>query len=70
MLCSQVFRASALVMGDLRVLRDPGFVGVSMTAERWVPLLQVSERDLLPWLENKQLQGYRRATTHSTHATF
>lgn len=59
--CAQVFRASALVMADLRVLREPGFVGVSVTAERWMPLVQVSERELLPWLENKQLQGYRCA---------
>jgi hypothetical protein len=51
-------------MADLRVLKDPAFVGVSVTAERWVPLLQVSERDLLPWLENKRAGGYRcgRAT--------
>lgn len=55
----QVFQASALVMADLRVLKDVAFMGVAMTAEQWVPLLQVAQRDLLPWLQNKHLQGYR-----------
>lgn len=61
-----MFQASALVMADLRVLKDPAFLSVAMTAEQWVPLLQVPQRDLLPWLLNKQAQGYRcgPCTTH------
>lgn len=55
----QVFQASALVLADLRVLRDPAFLAVSMTAQRWVPLLEVPERDLLRWLQEKQAAGYR-----------
>ncbi|BDA44330.1 Uncharacterized tRNA/rRNA methyltransferase YfiF at C-terminar half [Coccomyxa sp. Obi] len=55
----EVFQASALVMADLRVLKDVAFMGVAMTAEQWVPLLQVTPRDLLPWLHNKHLQGYK-----------
>ena len=55
----QVFQASALVLGDLRVLKDPAFLAVSMTAQQWVPLLQVPERDLLAWLKRKQATGYR-----------
>lgn len=54
----QVFQASALVLADLRVLKDPAFLSVSMTAEQWVPLLEVPERDLLGWLEAKQAAGY------------
>lgn len=70
----QVFQASALVMADLRVLKDVAFMGVAMTAEQWVPLLQVSPRDLLPWLLNKHLQGYRCAqlppsSSHALRAT-
>ena len=55
---TQVFQASALVLGDLRVLKDPAFLSVSMTAEQWVPLLQVAERDLAGWLGEKQAAGY------------
>jgi hypothetical protein len=56
-----VFQAAALVMADLRVLKDQAFLGVAMTAQQWVPLLQVAQRDLLPWLTNKCAQGYRCA---------
>ena len=55
---SQVFQASALVLTDLRVLKDPAFLAVSMTAQHWVPLLEVPERDLLRWLQEKQTAGY------------
>lgn len=44
---AQVFQAAALVLADLRVLKDPAFLSVSMTAEQGVPLLEVAERDLL-----------------------
>lgn len=54
-----MFQAAAMVMADLRVLKDVAFLGVAMTAEQWVPLLQVPPRDLLPWLANKRAQGYR-----------
>lgn len=56
-----MFQAAALVMADLRVLKDQAFLGVAMTAQQWVPLLQVAQRDLLPWLTNKRAQGYRCA---------
>ncbi len=56
---SQVFQASALVLADLRVLKDPAFLAVSMTAQLWVPLLEVPERDLLRWMQEKQAAGYR-----------
>ena len=58
---AQVFGASALALADLRVLKDPAFRSVSVTAERWVPLEQVPERTLLPWLAQKRAQGYRHA---------
>ena len=96
--CVQVFGAAALALADLRIVKDPSFRGVSVTAERWVPLLQarccpilpfispaarllqcvlsaacksgvlynqhgvlllqVPERELLPWLRHKRSQGY------------
>ena len=55
-----MFGASALALADLRVLRDPTFRKVAVTAEQWVPLEQVPERTLLPWLAQKRAQGYRR----------
>ena len=54
---SQVFRASLLVVPDLRVASDPAFSAISVTAEQWVPMAEVTEGALLPWLERKQAQG-------------
>ena len=36
---AQVFRAAALVVADLKVLKEHSFTAVSMTAELWVPIL-------------------------------
>ena len=56
-LAPQVFRASLLVVPDLRVASDPAFSAISVTAEQWVPMAEVTEGALLPWLERKQAQG-------------
>ena len=53
-----MFQASLLVLADLRVLKDPAFLAVSMTAQQWVPLLEVPQKDLLRWLQGKQAAGY------------
>ena len=40
-------------------LRPPVLLcSVSVTAERWVPLLEVKEAVLIPWLAKKQSEGY------------
>ena len=53
----QVFQASALVLGDLRVLKDPAFLAVSMTAQQWVPSCckSLRETSLHGSRESKQL---------------
>ena len=43
---------------DLRVASEPAFSSISVTAEQWVPMAEVKEAALLPWLERKQAQGY------------
>ena len=44
----EIFRAQALVLADLSVMKDPDFVGISVTAERHVNM-QVS---CLPDMKN------------------
>lgn len=56
---AQVFRAAALVVADLKVLKEHSFMAVSMTAELWVPILEVPETALLAWLLERQRAGYR-----------
>lgn len=51
----QVFRAAQLVVPDMRLTQDTLFSSISVTAEQWVPMLEVPEAALLPWLEKKQV---------------
>jgi tRNA G18 (ribose-2'-O)-methylase SpoU len=55
---AEVLGAGALVLNDVRVQQEQGFSAVSVTAERWVPMLEVKEAALLIWLENKRREGY------------
>ena len=56
----QVFGAAALVVADLRVVKEHQFRAISMTAEQWVPMLEVPEEALLAWLlQQRRTAGYR-----------
>ncbi|GAX81015.1 hypothetical protein CEUSTIGMA_g8450.t1 [Chlamydomonas eustigma] len=54
----EVFRASLLVLPDIRLAADPAFSAISVTAEQWVIMTEVQEGALLPWLLRKQAEGY------------
>ena len=54
----QVFGAEALVLPDRKVLREHAFRAVSMTAELWVPVLEVPASALLAWLLQRRGAGY------------
>ena len=41
----------------LRMASDPAFSAISVTAEQWVPMVEVKEGALLPWLVRKQAHG-------------
>jgi tRNA G18 (ribose-2'-O)-methylase SpoU len=53
----EVLGAGALVLGDASVTSDPTFTAISVTAERWVPVMEVPEAALLGWLERKRGAG-------------
>jgi hypothetical protein len=46
-----------LVLPDIRLASDPAFSAISVTAEQWVPMAEVQEGALLPWLLRKQDEG-------------
>jgi tRNA G18 (ribose-2'-O)-methylase SpoU len=55
---AEVFGARALVLSDAsRVTSDPLFTSLSVTAERWVPVVEVPEAALVPWLLNRRAEG-------------
>lgn len=54
----EVFKAAALVVSDTRVTKDPVFGSISVTAEQWVPLIEVPELNLSQWMMQKRAEGY------------
>lgn len=53
----EVFRAAAMVVSDKRVTKDPAFASISVTADQWLPLIEVAEADLVQWMLQKRAQG-------------
>lgn len=55
----EVFQASCLCIPNLSAAQDPLFSSISVTAEKWIPIAQVTEVQLMPYLHKKQkMEGY------------
>lgn len=54
----EVFSAGSLVLADSSVTKDPSFAGISVTSEQWIPLQEVPEPALLPWLRSQAAKGW------------
>ena len=71
----EIFRAQSLVLADTSIIkRDPLFAAVSMTAEHWVSMTQVTQVQLPGWLRGAQQEGYslvgleQTARSHNLHS--
>lgn len=49
---------TAIVISDKQVVRDPMFQEIAVTAEKWVPILEVKENDLDNFLREKKTEGW------------
>ncbi|KAL6847720.1 hypothetical protein ACP4OV_022508 [Aristida adscensionis] len=54
----EVFRAGALVVAERGVAEEKQFRLISVTAEKWVPLLEVPPASLGAYLQRKRGEGY------------
>lgn len=54
----EVFRAAALVVSDMNIIKDPMFASISVTAEQWVPFTEVKMHSLRQWMAQKKVEGY------------
>ncbi|KAF6073710.1 TAR (HIV-1) RNA binding protein 1 [Phyllostomus discolor] len=54
----EVFGASALVVGSLQCVHDRQFQHLSVSAEQWLPLVEVKPAQLRDYLQQKKAQGY------------
>ncbi|KAK4423009.1 putative methyltransferase TARBP1 [Sesamum alatum] len=53
----EVFRAAALAVADKSILNDKQFQLISVTAEKWVPVLEVPVGSMKVFLEKKKQEG-------------
>ncbi|XP_045293285.1 probable methyltransferase TARBP1 isoform X4 [Leopardus geoffroyi] len=54
----EVFGASALTVGSLQCTRDKQFQCLSVSAEQWLPLVEVRPPQLIDFLQQKKSEGY------------
>ncbi|XP_074269533.1 uncharacterized protein LOC141592672 [Silene latifolia] len=54
----EVFKASGLAVADASVLQDKQFQLISVTAEKWVPIIEVPMDSVKNFLEKKKREGF------------
>lgn len=54
----EVFKAAGLAIADLNVLNDKQFQLISVTAEKWVPIVEVPVNSMKLFLEKKKREGF------------
>ncbi|XP_077235143.1 tRNA/rRNA methyltransferase (SpoU) family protein [Tasmannia lanceolata] len=54
----EVFKVAGLTIADASVLHDKQFQLISVTAEKWVPIMEVPVCSLKVFLEKKKREGY------------
>ncbi|KAJ3152935.1 hypothetical protein HK101_001777, partial [Irineochytrium annulatum] len=71
----EIFNAELLVVGNIKIKEDPTFTSTCVTADQWMPMLEVREPDLTDYLLAKKAEGYallgiEQATTSVTLESF
>ncbi|XP_073307956.1 uncharacterized protein [Primulina huaijiensis] len=54
----EVFRAAGLAIADKTILTDKQFQLISVTADKWVPIVEVPPRNMKLFLEKKKKEGF------------
>lgn len=54
----EIFRASKLIMSDVSVMNSQEFASISVSAEHWLSVDEVSRNSLQKWLQQKAYEGY------------
>lgn len=55
----EIFDVSQLVLPNKDIVNDEGFQNISVTAEKWIKLVEVKEFELLSFLMLKKNLGYK-----------
>lgn len=54
----EIFKASGLAVADKSIVQDKQFQLISVTAEKWLPMMEVPVDSIKVFLEKKRLEGY------------
>ncbi|XP_043715500.1 uncharacterized protein LOC122663896 isoform X2 [Telopea speciosissima] len=54
----EVFKAAGLVISDASIVQDKQFQLISVTAEKWVPIIEVPVSSMKIFLEKKKREGF------------
>lgn len=55
----EIMNASSLIVDNAAVCQTEEFKGISVTSEKWLPIYEVKERDLLDYLYYQKSNGYK-----------
>jgi len=56
---SEIMNASSLLINNAAVCANDEFKGISVTSEKWLPIYEVKEKDLLNYLAYQKSNGYK-----------
>lgn len=56
---AEIMNASSLIINNKCYLDSDEFKAISVTSEKWLPIYQVTERDLLNYLGYQKSNGYK-----------
>jgi tRNA guanosine-2'-O-methyltransferase len=66
---SEIFGAERIVLPNLNVLQSQQFKSGAVSAEKWVPVEECSERDMIEYLKLKKEQGYTLVALEQTSSS-
>jgi len=55
---SEIMNASSLIIDKADITELEEFKGISVTSEKWLPIYEVREKDLLNYLQYQKSNGY------------
>uniref|UniRef100_A0A4W3JQ57 tRNA (guanosine(18)-2'-O)-methyltransferase TARBP1 n=1 Tax=Callorhinchus milii TaxID=7868 RepID=A0A4W3JQ57_CALMI len=55
---SEIFGASVLVVNNMHCVNDKQFQALSVSAEQWMPVIEVKPAQLVEYLQQKKTEGY------------
>ncbi|NXU59086.1 TARB1 methyltransferase, partial [Turnix velox] len=67
---SEIFGVSALVVSSLHYVQDKQFQHLSVSAEQWLPLVEVKPSQLVDYCQQKKMEGYTIIGVEQTAKSF